>query len=140
MTRRPNCPNCGKPSIITDDRFGGKYECPDCDMWAWGGKPLRSRAENNARKKDAKTRKRQVVDLVWNEDTPAWATTLGCDYPATMPEVMRAFRRKALRAHPDRGGTVEEMAALVDARNAAKAEIEGLFTGTTAVIEAPDLS
>ena len=127
MVARPDCPSCGRPSILTDDRFGGKYECPDCDMWAWGGKPLRSREENNALRKGQGRPRKTVVNLSGLGDDPEWAAVLGVSYPATMRQVNRAYRKATLTAHPDRGGTVEDMDRLAKAKAEAKAEIEGVL-------------
>ncbi len=127
--KRPICPGCGEPALLTDDRFGGKYECPDCDMWAWGGKPLRTRQENLQARKDFKLGRRRVVNVEW-DDTPEWAKVLGVAHPATLDQIDKAFRRVAWNAHPDYGGSVDAMMRIVAARDAAYAEIKGLFADT----------
>jgi hypothetical protein len=48
-----------------------------------------------------------------------WWTVLGVDANATLEQVDEAFKRQAFIAHPDRGGTHDEMARLSEARQAA---------------------
>lgn len=52
-----------------------------------------------------------------------WWVILGVSPNATLEEVEEAFRAAALRSHPDRGGTHEEMARLSEARRAARAAL-----------------
>jgi len=49
-----------------------------------------------------------------------WWTVLGVSPNATLDDVEEAFRRRARDAHPDRGGSVETMARLNEAREAAR--------------------
>jgi hypothetical protein len=49
-----------------------------------------------------------------------WWTVLGVSPNATLDDVEEAFRRRALDAHPDRGGSGEAMARLNEAREAAR--------------------
>jgi curved DNA-binding protein CbpA len=39
-------------------------------------------------------------------------TTLGLDPKATVAEIQRAYKRRALETHPDRGGSAESFRAL----------------------------
>jgi hypothetical protein len=48
--------------------------------------------------------------------TPMWARTLGITPPATPDMVKQAYREQAKRCHPDKGGSVEEMQQLNEAR------------------------
>lgn len=48
-----------------------------------------------------------------------WWTILGVSPNATLDEVDEAFKARAFHAHPDRGGTHDEMARLSEARQAA---------------------
>lgn len=56
-------------------------------------------------------------------DLAAALRELGADPSATLAQAKRAFRRAALRLHPDRGGNTEAMAAL----NAAWRTIQDRF-------------
>lgn len=49
---------------------------------------------------------------------------LGLGLDATAPDVVRAFRRRALEVHPDHGGDPEEFKRLVCLRDAALAALE----------------
>ncbi len=55
-------------------------------------------------------------------DVPAsdWWTALGVHPNATLDEVEAAFRALTLKAHPDRGGSHDQMANLTDARRRAR--------------------
>ncbi len=41
---------------------------------------------------------------------PAWAKTLGVSAECSEEELKRAYRRRALEVHPDRGGSAEDFA------------------------------
>lgn len=47
-----------------------------------------------------------------------WWEILGCPSHAAPEEIEAAFKRRAMKAHPDRGGSHDEMAAVNDARKA----------------------
>lgn len=47
----------------------------------------------------------------------AWFSVLGVTSSATKEEIERAYRERAKKAHPDAGGSNEEMAALTKARD-----------------------
>lgn len=51
--------------------------------------------------------------------------SLGLDHNATREQVVAAFRERALRAHPDHGGTAEQMQELLKVRDAALAAVSG---------------
>jgi hypothetical protein len=46
---------------------------------------------------------------------PAWANVLGIDRNAPLNEIQRAYRRKAIETHPDKGGDAEQFKAVVAA-------------------------
>lgn len=54
-----------------------------------------------------------------------WAIVLGVSRTASKDDVAAAHRRLALIHHPDRGGRLEEMARINEARDIAFREIEG---------------
>jgi hypothetical protein len=53
-----------------------------------------------------------------------WFNVLGCSSKATRAQVEERFRKAAMLAHPDRGGSVAEMARVNGAHEAAKADLE----------------
>lgn len=52
-----------------------------------------------------------------------WFTVLGTSSHATKDEIEEAFRRKAMQAHPDRGGNSDDMARINQARDDGLAQI-----------------
>jgi hypothetical protein len=54
--------------------------------------------------------------------SPEALAMLGLSPPFTKADVLRAFRAKSLKAHPDQGGEADFMRALVMARDAALAD------------------
>lgn len=48
-----------------------------------------------------------------------WHTVLGCRETATMPERQKAYRRLAMKLHPDRGGKTEDFQELESAKREA---------------------
>lgn len=61
--------------------------------------------------------------ILRNSCTPAMAE-LGLPPTATTTDVTRAFRRRALVTHPDRGGTAEKFCQLVALRDRALGEVK----------------
>lgn len=57
-------------------------------------------------------------------DRKPWREVLGLTGPVTRAQVDAAYREKAQAAHPDRGGTVDAMAALNHARDEARRAVE----------------
>ena len=53
-----------------------------------------------------------------------WPQVLELSSPCTAADVRRAYRRLALKRHPDRGGTDAEFNALTKAYDAALLEVE----------------
>ena len=53
-----------------------------------------------------------------------WPQVLGLSLPCTAADVRRAYRRLALKHHPDRGGTDAEFNAITKAYDAALLEVE----------------
>ena len=45
-------------------------------------------------------------------DTQKYYDILGVEKDATTDQIKKAFRRKALKAHPDKGGDIETVSAL----------------------------
>ena len=54
---------------------------------------------------------------------PNWRATFKLKADATLDDAEKAYRRLAARAHPDHGGSQDDMAALNRARDAARAEL-----------------
>ena len=54
---------------------------------------------------------------------PEWRQVLGLHGEVRREDVLRAFREKAKRAHPDAGGDADEMRRLIAAREAALREV-----------------
>lgn len=54
--------------------------------------------------------------------TASWWMVLGVDVSASVEDIREAYRQRAMHAHPDMGGSADEMAALTAARD------EGLRT------------
>ena len=114
-TMRPKCPSCGEWSTMTDERFGGKFECLDCKLWSWGGKPLADAATHKARREAWKANKKRPFKVL-NLDEPEWCQVLGVKEDATPREITHAYRMLVLVHHPDRGGEIEKMIELNNAR------------------------
>lgn len=57
-------------------------------------------------------------------DEPEWRQVLDLHGRCRREDVLRAFREKAKRAHPDKGGTSAEMQRLIAAREAALREVK----------------
>ena len=54
---------------------------------------------------------------------PAWQKTLGVKLPVTLDDTMKAFRNKCKKAHPDAGGSHEQMIVLCEAVAEARAAL-----------------
>ena len=56
---------------------------------------------------------------------PAWWQVMGYDAgpPGSLVQVEQRFRRLALRAHPDRGGSAEQMQRLLRGRAQARRQL-----------------
>lgn len=80
---------------------------------------------------------------VWfsmEKESMTWQDTLGIETPApTLAQIDDAFREKAMKNHPDRGGDVAVYQRLVDARNAAKAWVMGTHNQRHDFVMALDL-
>ena len=57
---------------------------------------------------------------------PSWCGTLGIEPGATVSQINRAYRRKAMTAHPDHGGSHAAMRKLNEARTAALKFLQGV--------------
>ena len=71
-------------------------------------------SQRSGEPKDAPPRPRLAV-----QSKPSVWQTLGLTPQATLPEIKRAYRERALQAHPDRGGTDEGFRALHSAYESA---------------------
>lgn len=80
---------------------------------------------------------------VWfsrTKESEDWQELLGIENPApTVAEVDEAFREKAMKHHPDRGGDVSIYQKLVAARNSAKDWIRGTHSQNHEFVMALDL-
>lgn len=56
---------------------------------------------------------------------PHWSDILGVARGATIDQIQKAYRELAMKRHPDRGGSQEQMAELNRARDAAVLELQG---------------
>lgn len=96
-----------------------KYTCRRCRLAVWAKPRIRllcgecvppERMFPWHREHETATRERRrlpQVDLVFLR-CGACAITLGITWPATEPEVREAYRKIALRCHPDKGGTATD--------------------------------
>ena len=133
----PICPRCGKPALLVDDRFNGKYS--HCGLWSWGGKPLASKQEHARRKAEYKAKgpgfvseimmdgdDELVPDLAASEwhavlgvpiGASEWHAVLGVPIGASEQEILRAYRKLMKVHHPDAGGSDDAMARINVARD-----------------------
>ena len=120
----PICPKCGKPALLVDDRFNGKYS--HCGLWSWGGKPLASKQEHARRKAEYKAKGPGFVseimmdgddELVPDLAASEWHAVLGVPIGASEQEILRAYRKLMKVHHPDAGGSDDVMACINVARD-----------------------
>lgn len=57
------CPICKKQLTTTKTAFGKRTSCEDCNLVAWGEKPLADKPTREAR-----VRAHNVFDIIWQEE------------------------------------------------------------------------
>jgi hypothetical protein len=83
----------------------------------WVEKKARARPEDRDPGEAGKKRRRYVPSVARPERCPF--TLLGLPKTASVDEIRRAFRQKALDTHPDRGGDAEAFIEVTWARDEA---------------------
>ena len=68
---------------------------------------------------------------------PEALAVLGVELPCNAKDAAKAFRRRALETHPDRGGDPAEFRRVVEALKVAKAGLDSAFRNARAEREAP---
>lgn len=120
------------PGVAAYFKLRGKPICMACDLW-W---TLAENVVALARTVEAlrgidRWGSTQMMDRAFTgfaalPPTPTgWRATLGVDGPTDLESVRAIYKRMALDAHPDRGGTHDAMVRLNAALQAAERELGG---------------
>lgn len=111
----------GEPMCLACDW----WDQVQCNLWAVAQYVEATRAQLRNGVASARDAFAGFKALPPGDDVPHWRRVLGLpdSGPVTREQVVDAYREKARTAHPDRGGSNEDMAALNVARDAALEEV-----------------
>lgn len=105
----------GKDYVLACDRFNRV----ECNIYAIGKhvEAMRAQERYGVGSIEQSFRGYMALPTTGSVEARPWYVVLGVPEFATRPQILEAFRRLALAAHPDHGGTAEAMAELIKARD-----------------------